>query len=183
MSPELIIVITVTIPLGWAGFIFTLWKWDSRRIEERAKEREHELKVTAKTESTKHQNELEAMRSRVDVQEQTLLRVQHTITMRVLKALSDSTEAEQELRDAIDKNFLELSEQTATGFSELKTEYVLLLDKIGTIAEQNSGVSTLLGEFRDDVEKYYNKLKDKLSEGDEPQATSSGIPKIPDLPS
>lgn len=182
MSIESMVVITVTIPLGWAGFIFTLWKWDARRYErkaseelknseERGKERIHELQLTSKTNAAQHRNELEAMRARVDSQEQTLLRVQHTITMRVMKALNESTIAEEELREAVQTSFLDLTQQTSEGFAELRTDYTLLLSKIVDIAEQNTGVSRMLKEFQGEVESYYERLHTKLRTI-EPQALS-----------
>lgn len=173
MHSELIVALAVTVPLGWAGFVFTLWKWDARRYErsakeelkaseERAKEREHELKLAATEIDKAHQSELSQMRQRVDQQEATLLRVQHTITMRLLKALNDSTTAEQELKQTVMSNFEDLSQKTTQGFEGMRTDYAMLLQKIGDIAEQNTGVSRLLQEFSEDVANYYEKLQASL---------------------
>lgn len=180
------IAVALALPLG--GFVFSLWKWDAKRAEqrlqeakvdhtrqlettrlaaeEREKERAHELQLAQAAAEREHQVEVKTL-------QETVIHLQQVVEERLFSALDDAraakttlTAAVQEHIAAIDRanqaelHAIQALQGDVTSLKEqLPQQYQDILVRIASVIDQTRVINDALGGLISTVAQYHESVE------------------------
>lgn len=177
-----------------AGVTIGVWRWDARRIEERAKDREHELKLAALKIEREAEERERLAQSSIQTLQQQVISIQQTIENRLFVALdqqhgtnrdlSSSVQAHMQLINEAHKTQLgaiqALSKDLAGLKDHLSTEYRAMLDQVGGILNQTLSIHTTVTDLVARMTDYHTSVTHAIegSSGDRHPAAPDAKPSV-----
>lgn len=180
------IAVALALPLG--GFVFSLWKWDAKRAEqrlreakidyerqmqtaqvdadERAKERAHELQLAQAAAEREHQVEVKTL-------QETVIHLQQVVEERLFSALDDARAAKTTLASAVQEHIaaidranqaelhaIQVLQGDVTSLKQqLPQQYQDILVRIASVIDQTRVINDALGGLISTVAQYHESVE------------------------
>lgn len=159
-----------------AGVTIGVWKWDARRIEvraaedlrradERAKEREHELKLAALQIQQEAEERERQMQANITQLQQQVIAIQQTVETRLFTALDVQHGTNRDLTTTIQAHIQAVNDASTAqlgAIQALSQDVAGLKDQLSTeykaILEQASAVHRMVGDLVTRVATYHESV-------------------------